>query len=253
MFRLDAVTQVYDQYTAEDAQVWKTLFERQMKLLPSVASPEYLEGIKKVGFKADEIPNLEKINARLKALTGWEAVAAQGIVAPVDFFPLLANRQFPVTVWLRKMDELDFLAEPDLFHDALGHLPLLSNQVFCDFFERIGHLGMEYLHHPKAVSMLGCLYWYAVEFGLIQPEGGDLKIYGAGVLSSYGEIQSALSEQSEYLPFDAHQILHATYNDSHIQDKYFIIKSFEQLYHSMDEMQQILAQVAAQEQGQQVS
>lgn len=241
MVRSDAVLQAYDQYTTEDARVWKTLFERQMTLLPTVASPEYLAGMAVLGFNADEIPSFERINALLDPLTGWEVVAATGMVDPVDFFPLLANRQFPVTTWLRPMDQLDFLAEPDLFHDALGHLPLLSNPVFGDFFQRIGQLGVRYRQQPKAVAMLGCLYWNAVEFGLIQTEGGALKIYGAGILSSYGEIQSALSKASTYRPFDAQQILNASYNDSHIQDEYFVIDSFEQLYHAMDEVAQLLA------------
>ncbi len=245
MVRLDTTVQAYDQYTAEDAAVWKTLFERQMTLLPQVASPAYLDGIAAIGFNAHEIPNFKTINARLEALTGWGVVAATGIVDPVDFFPLLADRKFPVVTTLRTMAQLDFVAAPDLFHDALGHLPLLSNQVFCDFFECIGRLGVQYLHHAEAVAKLGCLYWNAVEFGLIQPKGGALKIYGAGILSSYGEIQSALSDQSVYLPFDAHQILNASYNDSHIQDQYFIIESFEQLYQAMDTVEAILAEVAA--------
>lgn len=239
MVQSDTVTQ--DQYTLEDAAVWKMLFERQMTLLPQVASPEYLDGMAVLGFNANEIPNFERINARLAPLTGWQVVPAIGMVDPVDFFPLLANRQFPVTTWLRPMDQLDFLAEPDLFHDALGHLPLLSNPTFGDFFQRIGQLGVDYRDQPKAVAMLGCLYWNAVEFGLIQAEDGTLKVYGAGILSSYGEIQSALSEASTYCPFEAHDILHATYNDSHIQDQYFVIKSFEQLYHAMDEVEQLLA------------
>lgn len=227
----------------QDAKVWKILFEQQMKILPTVASLEYLEGIKTMGFNANELPNFDKINARLKELTGWRIVGVPGIIDPIIFFPLLAERKFPATTWLREINQLDFLPEPDMFHDIMGHVPLLSNQIFCDFFQRIGKLGCQYLHNPKAVSMLGCLYWYTVEFGLIKSEKDSVKIYGAGVLSSYGEIQSALSQQSEYIPFDAERILNATYNDRCIQNKYFIIDSFEQLYHAMDEIKHILASI----------
>lgn len=240
---MKAVTQRDTNYTAEDAEVWKLLFEQQMEVLPTVASSEYLEGLQILGLNADELPNFEQINAQLAQLTGWGIVAVPGIIDPVDFFPLLAKRRFPVTYWLRAIDQLEFLPEPDLFHDVIGHLPLLSNQVFCDFFQEIGVLGCQYLENPKAVAMLGCLYWYAVEFGVIRSVGDDVKMYGAGILSSYGEIQSALSETSEYLPFDTALILRASYNDSHIQDKYFVIESFEQLYHAIDDIRGILASI----------
>jgi phenylalanine-4-hydroxylase len=235
--------QEYSKYTSEDTMVWKLLFERQMKILPSVASKEYLEGLRVMNFKKQEVPNFKKINQHLSTLTGWAVTGVTGIIDPIDFFPLLANRKFPVTTWLRQPSQLDFIAEPDLFHDIMGHLPLLSNQVFCDFCQQIGALGGEYLDRPKAVQMLGCLYWYTVEFGLIKSEGKE-KIYGAGILSSYGEIQSALSETSEYIPFDVEKILNAEYNDSHIQHKYFVIESFEQLYHAMDEIKIVLDRVA---------
>jgi len=241
--KFNTLVQGYDRYTEEDKQVWKVLFERQMKILPVVASPEYLEGIEQMGFNADELPNFDKINARLAELTDWNVVAVPGFIEPVDFFPLLANKKFPATTWLRKMDELDFLPEPDMFHDVIGHLPLLSNQVFCNFFQKIGELGCQYLHKPKAVSMLGGLYWYAVEFGLIRSEQDELKVYGAGVLSSYGEIKSALSASSEYIPFDAERILNMSYDDSHVQERYFVIDSFDQLYNAMDEIKEILDRV----------
>jgi phenylalanine-4-hydroxylase len=240
-----AVTTVqeYKQYTPEDAQVWKRLFNRQMEILPSIANSEYLEGVQTMGFNAEEIPNFKKINTRLGSLTGWNVVPVNGIIAPIDFFPLLAHKKFPSTTWLRPMHQLDFLPEPDMFHDVMGHLPLLSNQVFADFFQRIGVLGCQYQHVPKATAMLGCLYWYAVEFGLIQVENDTVKVYGAGILSSYGELQSALNKESVYLHFDVQRILNSSYDDSHIQQQYFVIESFEQLYNSMDEVEQLLIHV----------
>jgi len=237
---IEGMVQEYDKYTAEDAHVWRILFERQMDVLPKVASPEYLEGIEVIGFNANELPSFEKVNARLKELTGWSLVVVPGIIEEVDFFPLLADRKFPATTWLRKMSELDYLSEPDMFHDVFGHVPLLSNQTFCDFFQRIGELGVQHLDDAKAVAMLGRLYWFTVEFGLIQAKGNEMKIYGAGILSSHGETKFSLSDTPDHIPFDAELILNTPYENDRIQDKYFVIESFEQLYKSMEDVEQIL-------------
>ncbi|MBK8444843.1 MAG: phenylalanine 4-monooxygenase [Sphingobacteriales bacterium] len=235
------MVQNYAAYTAQDFAVWKLLFERQMKILPHLAAPAYIEGIAAIGFMAEQIPNFDDINRRLEVLTGWRLKCVPGIIEEADFFQLLANREFPATSWLRRLDELDYLPEPDMFHDVFGHVPLLTKQVFCDFYENIGILGTQYLHNPQAVAMLGRLYWFTVEFGLML-EKDEKRIYGACILSSHSETKFSLSEVPQHLPFDAAKILNTPYENDKIQSAYFVIDSFEELFHSLAEVRQVLEQ-----------
>jgi phenylalanine-4-hydroxylase len=228
---IEGLKQEYDKYTVEDRKVWSILFNRQIKQLLEVAHPDYLAGIEMIGFRADEIPDFRKINQRLAELTGWEIVVVPGIIDQFNFFKMLANKQFPSSTWLRSMEELDYLSEPDMFHDAFGHMPLLTNPVFCDFFHQIGVIGSRYLDHPSIVEMIGRVYWFTIEFGLIRG-GDDLKIYGAGILSSIGETKYSLSDAPERLPFDIVEIMHTDFDNTKIQVKYFVIESFEQLMRS---------------------
>lgn len=231
--------QIYSNYTAEDWLVWKTLFERQMTILPEVASEAYLEGIKKAGFKAEKIPDFTEVNEKLSRLTGWSLQVVPNIIPEKDFFPLLAQKKFSATTWLRKLNELDYLEEPDMFHDVFGHAPLLSNPVFCDFFHGLSLIAMRYLDNEQALQLLGRMYWFTVEFGLIK-EGGKTKIYGAGILSSHGETKFSLSNKPERLDFDVRTILTTPYQNDRIQDKYFVIESYEQLFSSLGEIEKIL-------------
>jgi phenylalanine-4-hydroxylase len=228
---IEGLKQEYDKYTDEDRKVWEILFNRQIEQLCKLAHPDYLAGIEKIGFSANEIPDFRNINERLAALTGWEIVVVPGIIDQFNFFKMLANKQFPSSTWLRSMDELDYLSEPDMFHDAFGHMPLLTNPVFCDFFHQIGVIGSRYLDQPKIVEMIGRVYWFTIEFGLIRA-GNDLKIYGAGILSSIGETKYSLSEKPERLAFDIVDIMHTDFDNTKIQVKYFVIESFEQLLRS---------------------
>jgi phenylalanine-4-hydroxylase len=242
---IEGLKQEYDKYTDEDRKVWGILFKRQIEQLRKVAHPDYLAGIEKIGFAANEIPDFRKINERLAALTGWEIVVVPGIIDQFNFFKMLANKQFPSSTWLRSMDELDYLSEPDMFHDAFGHMPLLTNPVFCDFFHQIGVIGSRYLDHPKIVEMIGRVYWFTIEFGLIR-SGNELKIYGAGILSSIGETKYSLSNGPEHLPFDMEVIMNTDFDNTKIQEKYFIIESFEQLMNSSPQMERICNLVANQ-------
>ncbi len=236
--------QDYDLYTPEDFLVWKTLFERQMILLEELASSEYLKSIKTIKFSAERIPDFKEVNEILLKETGWSLEVVEGIINEEDFFNLLSRQKFPATTWLRKLSELDYLPEPDMFHDVFAHVPLLTNQKFCDFFKTIGELGVKNKQHPEILSMLGRLYWFTVEFGLMK-EDGKLKIYGAGILSSYGESKFSVSSEPTHLTFDVEKIMHTSFENDKIQDKYFVIASFDELYDSIEKIKHIVKREAS--------
>lgn len=229
--------QIYSNYTAEDFEVWEFLFNRQMPALQKVASQEYLDGVANIQFTASAIPDIEKTNQLLAQQTGWQLVVVPGIIKEPDFFNLLSQKKFPATTWLRKKESLDYLPEPDMFHDVFGHVPLLTNYHFTEFFQTIGSLGVAHLQNENVVAMLGRLYWFTIEFGLIQT-ANDLKIYGAGIISSYSETGFSLSSQPKHLPYNAAVIMNTPYENDHIQDTYYVIDSFEQLYHSIETIKQ---------------
>lgn len=231
--------QHYNNYTKEDFEVWKILFERQEPQLKKYAANEYLEGLTKINFTADKIPSIEETNRLLNSITGWQLIVVPGIIKEPDFFNLLSQKKFPATTWLRKKEQLDYLPEPDMFHDVFGHVPVLTNYHFTEFFQAIGNLGVQYLQHENIVAMLGRLYWFTVEFGLIRTSE-ELKIYGAGIISSYGETQFSLSDKPKYINYDTELIMNTSYENDHIQDTYFVINSFEQLYHSINTIKEVI-------------
>jgi phenylalanine-4-hydroxylase len=235
--------QNYSKYTAEDFKVWRTLFERQMKILPELASQYYLEAIDVVGFRADKIPDFKEVNEILTKESGWQLSVVPNIVPNEEFFPLLSNKTFSATIWLRKMSQLDYLDEPDMFHDVFGHVPLLSNPTFCAFFKGLADIAMKYLDDPESIEMLGRMYWFTIEFGLIR-EDEILKIYGAGILSSHEETKFSLSDEPEHLEFDVASVLEQDYDNMKIQDKYFVIESFEQLFQSLNKIERYVQETA---------
>ncbi|QSE96175.1 phenylalanine 4-monooxygenase [Fulvivirga lutea] len=236
---LKNMQQVYDNYTVEDHKVWKILFDRQIKNLPTAATAEYLAGLDRINFTNDEIPNFEKTNKILREATGWELVAVEGIVDDQLFFELMANKKFPATTWLRKMSELDYLEEPDMFHDVFAHVPLLVNQPFVDFLQALSQIAVEHAGDVKAIDLLSRVYWFTVEFGLIRESSG-LRIYGAGILSSAGETKFSLSNEPKHFEYNVDQILNTPYRKDIFQDRYFIIDSFEELFESIHEVRMLL-------------
>ena len=235
MIRSDRVRpaeQVYSNYTKEDFEVWKLLYNRQAELLQKYASKEYLNALDVIGFSADSIPDFNRIEEALKPLTGWSLATVPNISEQKDFFEFLSQKRFTATCWLRKMDELDYLEEPDMFHDVFGHVPLLSNKAYTDFFEAISHIALKHIDNPKAIELLGRIYWFTIEFGLIR-ESGKLKIYGAGIISSFGETKNALTDNTQKFDFNVEQILNTGFRTDILQDKYFVIDSYEQLYASI--------------------
>ena len=233
--------QVYSNYTAEDFRVWKTLYNRQMKLLKPAVSETYLTALEEVNFSAEKIPDFTEVNERLSPLTGWSLQVVPSISPQDVFFEFLSHKKFTATCWLRTMDQLDYIEEPDMFHDVFAHVPLLSNKSYCNFFKGISDIAMEYIEDPVAIELLARIYWYTIEFGL-KKENGQLKIYGAGIISSSGETNHCLGTQCRKSPFDVRTIITTPFRTDVLQNRYFIIESFEQLYNSLPQIRTILAE-----------
>jgi phenylalanine-4-hydroxylase len=224
------IEQPWDSYTAIEHDTWATLFRRQRELLVGRAAREFVENQERFGMSADAIPKFSDLNAVLRETTGWELIAVEGLLPELTFFEHLANRRFPVTWWIRKPEQLDYLSEPDLFHDLFGHVPLLLNPVFADYMQAYGAGGVKAAAiAPEALVNLTRLYWYTVEFGLINtPEG--LRIYGAGIVSSNGEsIYSLESAAPNRIGFDLERVMRTRYRIDTYQKTYFVIDSYEQL------------------------
>jgi phenylalanine-4-hydroxylase len=220
------VAQQVDRYSEEDHAVWRLLVERQSALARAHACQEFLDGLKTLGI-GDAIPDFDAVNARLEPLTGWRIVGVPGLIPDAVFYDHLAHRRFPVTVWIRSRAELDYLVEPDLFHDFFGHVPLLSNPVFADYMQVYGQRALE---AGAKIDLLARLYWYTVEFGLIRTPGG-LKIYGAGILSSAAEVKHAIAGAGvQRLPFEAASVMRRPYQIDKLQGTYFVLDDFRQLF-----------------------
>ena len=231
VYATGVVEQPWSSYTATDHQVWDTLFKRQCEMLPGRACQEFLDGVAKFGLGSGGIPKFSDLNQVLGQTTGWELVAVEGLLPDEVFFDHLANRRFPVSWWIRKPEQLDYLSEPDLFHDLFGHVPLLLNPVFADYMQAYGRGGMKaHAIGPEALMNLTRLYWYTVEFGLIDTNEG-MRIYGAGIVSSKGEsIYSLDSDAPNRIGFDLERVMNTRYRIDTFQQTYFVIDSFEQLF-----------------------
>jgi phenylalanine-4-hydroxylase len=223
------VEQDWDAYRAGEHEIWRTLFTRQRKLLGRYAAPEVVAGLEALGIDAAHIPRFAAVNALLGPVTGWRIVAVPGLIPEEHFFAHLAARSFPVSVWIRQPHELDYLAEPDLFHDFFGHVPLLANPVFARFMQAYGAAGKKAQAHG-AVGLLARVYWYTVEFGLLSTSAG-LRAYGAGILSSKGEtVYSIESPEPNRVAFELERVMRTEYRIDSFQRMYFVIDSFEQLF-----------------------
>ena len=220
--------QDYAAYTEADHDTYRRLYARQKALLPGLASQAFIDALPSLGVE-DRIPRFEDINQRLRQATGWEIVAVPGLIPEVPFFSLLANRKFPVTDWIRKPEEFDYVVEPDIFHDLFGHVPLLFNPVIADYVQRYGQGGLK-AERLGACEMLSRLYWYTIEFGLIR-EQGEIRAYGAGILSSSGELQHAVtSSLPQRLPLSLERTMRTRYKIDSYQQTYFVIDDFQQLF-----------------------
>jgi phenylalanine-4-hydroxylase len=222
------VQQDWPAYTPEQHALWKKLYQRQAKLVPGRACDMFIDSLAKMDA-SEEIPRFDRTTEALRKATGWELVAVPGLVPELTFFEHLANRRFPVTVWLREAHEFDYIVEPDVFHDFFGHVPLLFNPVFADYIQQYGHGGLKALK-TDGLTHLARLYWYTVEFGLIESPQG-LRAYGAGILSSGGEIEYCLTDPApRRIPLDIERIMRTLYKIDSYQETYFVIRDFEQLF-----------------------
>jgi phenylalanine-4-hydroxylase len=220
--------QGWERYTADEHALYQRLYERQAAQLPGLACEEFISAVQQLG-QPNAIPRFDALSERLHRATGWEVVAVPGLIPEEAFFGLLAQRRFPVTGWIRKPEEFDYVVEPDVFHDLFGHVPLLFNPLFADYMQAYGAGGLK-ATRLQACEYLARLYWYTVEFGLIAtPEG--LRAYGAGILSSTGELRhSVLSAQPQRVGFDVERIMRTNYRIDSFQSTYFVIQGFEQLF-----------------------
>ncbi len=220
--------QNYAAYSSADHDTYRRLYERQSALLPGLACDEFMTALPLLGAP-HRIPCFESINERLQSATGWSLVAVPGLIPEVAFFTLLAARKFPVTDWVRAPEEFDYIVEPDLFHDLFGHVPLLFNPVFADHMQAYGKGGLK-AHSVGACQWLSRLYWYTIEFGLIA-QGDGLRAYGAGILSSEGELRHALTSGLPHrMPLEVMRAMRTSYKIDSYQNNYFVIDSFEALF-----------------------
>ncbi len=226
------IEQRYAGYTPENQETWSILFDRQMAYLADHASNTYLDGAKAINLRRDRIPPVDEINARLKPLTGWQSRPVPGYLKPKAFFAAIARREFPTTIVIRPKESIDYLPEPDIFHDVFGHVPLHADPTFAEFLQTYGKAAL-LTNDPYHTDRLARLFWFTVEFGLIR-EGGRLKIYGSGLISSPGESKHSLtSTEVERRPFELERVCDTSFEIDHYQPILYVLESFEQLRDAM--------------------
>jgi len=222
------IDQGWASYTKEEHAVWKTLFERQSRLLPGRACDQFIQGMQDLPIGADQIPDFEQLSKILMKRTGWEVVAVPGLVPDDVFFEHLANRRFPAGHFIRKPHELDYLEEPDVFHDVFGHVPMLMNPVIADYIQAYGEGGLR-AKQLGVLDKLARVYWYTVEFGLLQQDDG-MRIYGAGIVSSATETVFSLEDPSpNRIRFDIERVMRTRYRIDDFQESYFVIEHLDEL------------------------
>jgi phenylalanine-4-hydroxylase len=222
------IDQGWEHYSAQEHGVWRTLFERQSKLLPGRACDAFVRGMAELPIGADQIPDFRRLSDALMQRTGWQVVAVPGLVPDEVFFDHLANRRFPSGQFIRKPHQLDYLEEPDVFHDVFGHVPMLMNPIIADFIQAYGEGGLRAQRLGK-LAQLARVYWYTVEFGLLQQADG-LRIYGAGIVSSFSESKFAIDDESpNRVRFDLERVMRTNYRIDDFQETYFVIRDLDEL------------------------
>ena len=221
--------QRWNDYSDDEHQVWNALFERQIGVLRPRACQQYLEALDILGFTANSIPDFEEVNKRLRERTGWEVVATDGLIKSKAFFDMLTDRKFPSGRFIRTMDQLDYLEEPDIFHDLFGHIPLLIEPSYANYMYEYGKGGARALEY-KTTRHLARLNWWTIEFGLIRSDEG-LKMFGAGLMSSFSEAKYCLDDPSaHHIQFDIERCMRTRVYINDMQPCYFVVDSFEDLF-----------------------
>ncbi len=227
------VQQDWNAYTADQHAVWAELVGRRMPQLAEHACEEYLSGFEQIGLRQDSIPNLAEVNGLLAPRTGWNATAVSGYLPAPAFFEMLAARKFPTTTWLRSRESLEYTPEPDIFHDVFGHVPMHAHPVFADFLQSYGQVCTT-LSREEDVKRMGRLFWFTVEFGVIR-QGGRIKLYGSGLISSHGESSYVINGGPEIRPFDLDAVLDHDFCISEMQPVLYAVESFDQIYEATRE------------------
>jgi phenylalanine-4-hydroxylase len=222
------IEQDWAAYTAEQHATWAELVGRRMPQIQAHACQEYLDGFEQIGLRTDLMPNLTEVNERLKPCSGWRATPVSGFLPPDAFFAMLAARQFPTTTWIRDRQSLEYIPEPDIFHDVFGHVPMHAHPVFADFLAHYGAVCAT-LTDKEALEKMGRLFWFTVEFGVIRQKG-EYRLYGSGLISSQGESDYVINGGPKILPFDVDQVLNQQFSTSQMQPVLYAVDSFEQIY-----------------------
>ncbi len=238
------INQQYELYTAENHRTWQRLYERMQPRWRQYANQHFLKGVDSLCFNPERIPRLEEVNGFLCPLTGFQAVAVSGYMPAFEFFDCLRSRKFPTTVTIRRGDQLDYLPEPDIFHDIAGHVPMHTDRAFANALVRFGdcaHTAAEIAAGsdalPSIVKAMARFFWFTVEFGLMR-ENGKLKAYGSGLLSSYGELEHAVeSRKVERLPMDLGRAINQPFEIDHYQPRLFVVDGFDHLFSLVDELE----------------
>jgi len=240
-----SMKQNYENYSKEDQEVWQLLFKRQKENLNLKGSEKYNECLEQLSSCLNEkaIPNFEEMNHFFKSKTGWQIHVVPGLIPVEEFFDLLAEKKFCSSTWLRTREQIDYLEEPDMFHDIFGHIPLLLNPTFSKFAQSFGKLGQQYKGDEQMLLNLQRIYWFTIEFGLIK-QNGELKVYGAGIASSFGETNHVFDSKLTHLKYDINEVMACEFHTDIIQEKYFVINSLEELCTSINNLSRQLKKSA---------
>jgi phenylalanine-4-hydroxylase len=222
------IEQDWNAYTPQQHATWAELVGRRMPQLREHACREYLDGFEQIGLREDLLPDLSAVSARLAPRTGWESTPVSGFLPADAFFAMLAARMFPTTTWLRSRESMEYTPEPDIFHDVFGHVPMHAHPVFADFLEHYGKVCAG-LTDAEDLERMGRLFWFTVEFGLIR-QGGGVKVYGSGLISSHGECSRVIAGGSEVKDFDLDAVLEQRFDTGAMQPVLYAVESFEQIY-----------------------
>jgi len=230
--------QDWSAYTPEEHETWGILYERRMKELATTGSRVFLEGADAIGLRRDCVPDLADVNRRLGAKTGWQSVPVTGFIPAREFFGCLAQRRFPTTIIVRSREQLEYLPEPDIFHDVFGHVPLHADPVFADFLQAFGRMAVR-AEGEEEMRRMARLFWFTVEFGLVR-EDGRTKVYGSGLISSIGDAANALGPNCDRRPFSLDAVMNQHFEIDHFQDVLFVVDSFDQLFAAVQEAERRL-------------
>ena len=232
------IEQNYSAYTPEQHAVWEELVRRRRPQIDAHACRAYLDGSEIIGLQDDRLPNLRAISDRIGPRTGWSATPVSGFLPGEAFFEMLAARKFPTTTWLRGADSMEYIPEPDIFHDVFGHVPMHAHPVFADFLQHYGSICAK-AKNAEILERLGRLFWYTVEFGLMR-ENGEIKVYGSGVISSHRECTNVIEGGCEVRDFNLDEVLETAVKVDDLQKKLFAIESFNQIYEAVQEAEKRL-------------